>query len=103
GMRTTCTMETNNAQPSTGSHDPASTNINAGVTTGDKMVEMAVMDTDSGTSPLARYVITLEAVPPGTHPTNTTPTASSGGNRKKYANKNPSKGIIVNCTRTPNN
>ena len=53
--------------------------INNGVTIGAINVDIIVIPTDRGTSPLAMYVITLLAVPPGQQPTNITPMAISGG------------------------
>ena len=44
---------------------PAYNTTNKGVKIGANNVETVVADTDNGTLPFARNVITLEAVPPG--------------------------------------
>lgn len=68
---------------------------------GAMMVVHAVMPTDSATSPFARYVMTLELVPPGHEPTRITPTASSGGSWNTIVSRNASTGMITNCARMP--
>ena len=70
------------AAPSTGMREPTSQAVSNGVMRGARSVEMEVMVTDRATSALARYEITLEAVPPGAHPTRITPTATASGSRK---------------------
>ena len=80
---------------------PASSSTSNGVTTGARTVVHAVMPTDSATSPRARYVMTLELVPPGHEPTSITPTASSGGSWNTTVSRNASTGMMTNCARTP--
>ena len=53
--------------------------VSSGVATTPTRVETEEMVTDSATSPLARKIITLEAVPLATLPTSTIPAESSGG------------------------
>ena len=79
GSITTCTMLRNIVIMSTSTIVPAKAHTSIGVTKGASKVETVVTPTDSVKSPFAKYVITLEAVPPGQHPTNITPTAKSGG------------------------
>ena len=59
------------------------------------------MATDSATSPRARKVITLDAVPPGQQPTRITPTATSGGNCSPLASNHASPGMMMNWPSTP--
>ena len=80
---------------------PASSSTRAGVTTGAIMVVHAVMPTESATSPLDRYVITLEDVPPGQQPTRMTPTASSVGSWKMVTSRNASSGMMMNWEQMP--
>ena len=62
---------------------------------------MLVKPTDKGKSPPARYVMTLEDVPPGQHPTSITPIANSGGRLKSLARHQARLGMIVNCAIHP--
>ena len=79
GTSTVWQIETNIDQNGTSMYDPASHRVSSGVRTGAMSVDSVVTDTDSATSPFARYVTTFEAVPPGAQPTRMTPTAISGG------------------------
>ena len=65
------------------------------------MVVHAVMPTESATSPLDRYVMTLEDVPPGQQPTSMTPTASSVGSWKTRQSTHAMSGMMMNCDRIP--
>ena len=80
---------------------PTSRLSRKGVMTTPASVEVAVMATDSATLPRARKVITLEAVPPATLPTNTRPTVSSGPSRNRVAISRAISGITVNCSSRP--
>ena len=66
----------------------------SGVINGARMVDTAVMPTDSATSPPAIKVMTLEEVPPGQHPTRMTPTASSAGRLNNLHKTSPARGMI---------
>jgi EamA domain-containing membrane protein RarD len=68
---------------------------------GDIKVDIVVRPTESARSPLDINVITLEAVPPGEHPNNITPVASSGFNEKTRINNIAIAGIIVYCSISP--
>ena len=59
-------------------HWPASAQTRKGIMTGASSVDTVVMETARGTSPLARKLMTLDAVPLGQEPRRTMPTASSG-------------------------
>src|SRR5699024_5480465 len=80
GTRTICTIDINISPADTGSHLLANNNVKAGVTIGANTVETAVIVTDRAVFPLAKNVITFDAVPPGQQPTKITPTATSAGN-----------------------
>ena len=75
---------------------PAYNTTNKGVNTGANNVETVVADTDNGTLPFARNVITLEAVPPGHAPNKMNPIPISGGKLKIKATKKPANGIHKN-------
>ena len=62
-------------QKLTSIHWPARASVRVGVSAGASRVVHIVMVTESGTSPCARKVITFDAVPPGTQPSSTRPTA----------------------------
>ena len=66
-----------------------------------KSVEIIVMLTDKATSPLAKYTITLDAVPPGQLDTIIKPKAISSGNPNIEAIVKPHAGITRNCAPTP--
>src|SRR5699024_593367 len=85
----------------TGNHLLAKSNISAGVKIGAKIVDTAVTATDNAVFPLAKKVMTFDAVPPGQQPTKMTPTATSAGKSKPTARPKASKGIIVYCETTP--
>ena len=86
-------------------HWPASIHVKNGVSSGASRVVAVVRQTDKVTSPLARYVITLEAVPPGVVPRRIMPMASSGGSSKPNRLKtvNARNGMMVNCPTQPKN
>src|SRR5699024_7172634 len=75
--------------------------ITAEVNKATNKVETVVIATDKATFPLAKNVMTLEAVPPGQQPTRMTPSAISGGNASNFANANAKSGIMENCKTTP--
>ena len=81
GTITTCTMLINMVKMSTSTIVPANAHTNIGVTKGASKVDTVVTPTDRARSPFAKKVITLDAVPPGQHPTSITPTARPGGKR----------------------
>ena len=66
------------AKNETSTHWPARAQTIKGIIIGASSVETVVIDTARGTSPLARKLMTLDAVPLGQEPSNTMPTASSG-------------------------
>ena len=68
-------MLMNMFQKLTSIHWPASTSVRDGVSTGASNVVHMVMVMESATSPFARNVMTFDAVPPGTQPSRTRPTA----------------------------
>ena len=74
-----------------------------GVKMGASIVETAVIVTDSARLALARYDITLEAMPLGEQPTKIIPAAISGGKPLNLANVKPSSGIIIKWLPTPIN
>ena len=76
-------------------HVPPIYRISKGVTIGAINVDVIVIPTESGTSPLAMYVMTLLAVPPGQQPTNMTPIAKSGDKLKIWQMPQANSGIIV--------
>src|SRR5699024_10290340 len=80
GIKTTWTILINISPADTGNHLLANNKINDGVKIGANKVDTAVTATDKAVFPFAKNVITLEAVPPGQHPTKMTPTATSAGN-----------------------
>ena len=63
---------------------------------GARTVDAIVMETESATSPRARYVMTLDEVPPGQVPTRITPAASSGGREKACASIHAKRGMMPN-------
>ena len=69
---------------------------NKGVKIGANNVDTVVADTDKGTLPFARKVITLEAVPPGHAPNKIKPIPTSGGKLNAKATKKPANGIHKN-------
>lgn len=75
---------------------PAYNTTNKGVKIGANNVDTVVADTDKGTLPFARNVITLDAVPPGHAPNKIKPIPISGGKLKIRATKKPAKGIHKN-------
>jgi hypothetical protein len=101
GIIITLIIEINIAPASTGNHWSAKRNKINGVRIGASNVEKEVIATETGTSPLAKYTITLDAVPPGHAPTNTRPAASSGGKFNAIAIPKATSGIITNCAMTP--
>ena len=73
----------------------------AGVRIGASNVETDVTATDRAVFPLARNVMTFEAVPPGHAPTRITLIAISGGNRNPLANAYARRGMTINWDSTP--
>src|SRR5699024_6286651 len=86
---------TRRASDLTGSHALASSSVSAGVSTGASTVDTAVAVTDNAVFPFARYVMTLEDVPPGAHPTRITPTAISGGSWNSMTSPGAMIGMIA--------
>ena len=70
--------------------------INNGVNIIDSKVEVSVLITDKATFPLHKYVITLDAVPPGQHPKIIIPSAISLFSPKILVNKKAVIGITTN-------
>ena len=68
-----------------------------------RLIQMCIRDrpTERATSPLERYVMTLEEVPPGQVPTRMTPIASSGLRLKTFVRTKARSGITVNCAMQP--
>src|SRR5699024_7005097 len=93
-MSTTLKTVKNISNAETSSHSRANKYIIAGVKNGDDKVETVVIATDKATFPLAKNVMTFEAVPPGQQPTRMTPSAISGGNASSFANANAKSGIM---------
>ena len=101
GRMTTQRMLSSMPTTSTSTVSPASSHTSRGVRIGASKVDVAVIPTDSAKSPLDRYVMTFEAVPPGQHPTRITPMASAGSSLNIRVNASASSGITVNCARQP--
>ena len=70
--------------------------ISIGVKNTETIVEKKVQTIDSATFPLHKYVIKLEAVPPGQQPKIIIPRASSEGILNAFTNTKAVTGIIVN-------
>ena len=70
--------------------------ISIGVKNTETIVEKKVQTIDSATFPLHKYVIKLEAVPPGQQPKIIIPRASSEGILNVFTNTKAVTGIIVN-------
>src|SRR5699024_11192609 len=85
----------------TGNHLLAKSKISAGVKMGAKIVDTAVTATDRAVFPLAKKVMTFDAVPPGQQPTNMTHTPTSAGKCNATARPKASKCIIVYCDTAP--
>lgn len=94
-------MDLNISRKSTGIHCPASKSRSSGVMIGASKVDTEVIAIDKGTFPFARYTITLEAVPPGTQPSNTRPAANSAGKFMSLAIRNATDGMMINWAQTP--
>lgn len=101
GNITTHTIESSIPTASTSTYCPAKSHVSAGVSMGAAMVLTVVMPTLSARSPPARKVMTFEAVPPGQHPTSTTPTARSAGSDNAFVSSHASPGITMNCAAQP--
>lgn len=101
GTMTTLTIDIIIAEREMSTQAPASHQVKSGVTTGARIVVVIVIETDSATSPRARYVMTFDDVPPGQVPTRMTPAASSGGRPKPLASSHARPGMIVNWARAP--
>src|SRR5699024_1999195 len=85
----------------TSNHSRNINQINAEINTVHNKVETVFIATDKATLPLAKNVMTFEAVPPGQQPTRMTPSAISGGNASNFANANAKCGIMENYKTTP--
>ena len=79
----------------TSTHWPARPQTMKGIIMGANNVEQVVMETDKGTSALARNPMTFDAVPLGQEPRRIMPTAISGGISKARTRAYASSGIIV--------
>lgn len=101
GRITTCTIDQNILTTSTFIDASAMNHVKNGVSNGATTVDTQVMPTDNARSPFAKYVITLDAVPPGQHPTSITPIANSCGNLKIIVNSHAIEGMTINCARHP--
>lgn len=101
GNITTHTIESSIPTASTSTYCPAKSHVSAGVRIGAATVLTVVMPTLSARSPPARKVMTFDAVPPGQHPTSTTPTARSAGSDNAFVNSHASPGITTNCAAQP--
>ena len=77
--------------------------VKRGVKTGDNKVEILVMVTDKGTSPLLMKVMTLDDVPPGQVPTRTTPAVRAGSRRNTVAKTKAKNGMTKYWAQTPKN
>ena len=75
---------------------PARSHVIIGVRKGASRVDVAVIPTDRARSPFARYVITLDAVPPGQQPTRITPSAKSSGIWNRRVRSHAVIGMMVN-------
>ena len=101
GASTTCRVESSSPEASTGTSDPARSDVRSGVITGAAHVETVVMSTERATSACAIRVTRFEAVPPGHAETRMRPTASGTGSAKTFAIVQPSNGIRVNWQANP--
>ena len=90
------TMDMNIGQNAISTVCPAYKTMKIGVNTGANNVDTVVADTDNGTLPFAKNVITLDAVPPGAAPNKINPKAISGGNPNKLPTNQPASGIHKN-------
>src|SRR5699024_2247535 len=79
GINTTLKTVKNITNSETSSHSRPNKYIIDGLNNGANKVETVVIATDKATFPLAKNVMTFEAVPPGQQPTRMTPSAISGG------------------------
>ena len=73
----------------------------SGVRNGDRMVEIAVSETDSATLPPDRYVMTFEATPPGAAPMRMMPAASGPLNPNARASTAARLGMMRNWSPAP--
>mmetsp|Transcript_6501 Transcript_6501/g.21913 ORF Transcript_6501/g.21913 Transcript_6501/m.21913 type:complete len:277 (+) Transcript_6501:412-1242(+) len=102
GNSTTLHVLKNKPTPSTPITVPANCLVSVGVITVAMSVLTVVNTTLKGTLAPAKYVTTLDAVPPGQHPTKINPAASDAASPKNVrAIKNASVGITVYCNATP--
>ena len=101
GRTTTFAMDRNIPVASTSMDWPIARRTMSGVTNGAKRVLTAVIPTENGTSPLAKYVMTLLAVPPGQAPTSITPAVRPASRPKAEHRTYAARGIIVNCAAHP--
>ena len=101
GSMTTWRMEMNMLTMFTSTIVPANSHVRRGVSRGAIIVDTVVIPTDRAKSPFDRYVMTLEAVPPGQHPTRITPMASSVGRCNRRVSIQANEGMMMNCAIQP--
>mmetsp|Transcript_68934 Transcript_68934/g.164433 ORF Transcript_68934/g.164433 Transcript_68934/m.164433 type:complete len:281 (+) Transcript_68934:356-1198(+) len=101
GASTTWRVERRRPDASTGTSEPASSDVISGVMIGAAHVDTVVISTDSATSACAIKVTRLEAVPPGHAETRISPTASGTGSANSFAMLHPRSGINVNWHAKP--
>ncbi len=85
----------------TGTCAPAYRSISSGVSPTAAKVEQAVISTESGRFPPARWVMTFEAVPPGQQATRIRPTAIGGERPIHPATAQPASGMMTNWAAMP--
>ena len=81
----------------------ATSKVIVGVSITARMVEKLVKVIESATLPLAKKVITLEAVPPGHVPTKIRPMVNAGSSCSALAKSKAVSGITVYCNVRPVN
>src|SRR5690606_9157388 len=89
------------AKTSISMNSPASIFIKIGVTKGANKVATEVIVNDNARFALAKYAITLDAMPLGEQPISTIPAAISAGRSLINANPKPDNGIMIYCAVTP--
>jgi hypothetical protein len=101
GGRRTWRVDATRPSASTGTSDPASADVSAGVMNGAARVDAVVIITLSATSAFAISVTRFDAVPPGQHATRMTPTARGGESPKIRPMARPRRGMMVNWQMNP--
>jgi hypothetical protein len=101
GRRTTWAVDLKRAIPFIATVDPARSVERKGVITVARRVEAEVIVTERATSPPARSVTRLEAVPPGEQPTRERPRKRLGGREKSLAAQYAERGMRVNWQSAP--